>query len=671
MSQPTETTGDAHSASAARLPTLAELADLRERLGPILASTVLPFVLVLYLALEGGGYDVVARGEVGIAIWWIVLLGALVGALPVRALGRAELTGVGLLLAFAAWTALGISWSPSSERSVEEAARVLIFVGVLALSLSAQDREALRRTVRSVGAAIAVVGCLALLSRFEPSWFPAQQTGTFLGGTRDRLSYPLNYWNGLAALMAVGIPLVLVIGTDSRRLITQALATAALPVMALVAFYTLSRGGAIEIAVGLLVLVTLHPRRLGLLPTLILGGGGAALTIAAALQRDALQNNLGDAVAARQGDEMLAVVLVVCAGVGLIRVAVGLAVRNGLWPRARVPRETVAVLAGGLATAALVAALAAGLPDRLTDAWHDFKNPEVGASGPERFSSASGTGRYQLWESSLDAFSTDPITGIAPGTFEFWWSREGTLPGYFIRDAHNLYLETLAELGIPGLALLLSALGAIVVVGLGKLTRSQAYERALLAAALAAAAAFLTAAAIDWVWELTVVPVAFLLLAGAVLRTSAGGRGRARLSSGRTWQRIALGAIAVVALAVIAVPTVAVRDVRNSQADARSGHLSSALDAAENAGSLAEFAATPSLQQALVLEAQGHLDGAAGAARDATRQESTNWRTWLTLSRIEAERGNAKAAVDAYRTARSLNPRSALFATAPGGSPSQ
>jgi hypothetical protein len=663
MSQPGETVGTAQAARTARVPTLGELADLRERLGPILASTVLPFALVLYLALEGGGYDVVVRGEVGIAIWWIVLLGALVGALPVRALGRTELAGIGLLLAFAAWTALGISWSPSSERSAEEAARVLIFVGVLAVSVAAQDREALRRTVRSVGAAIAVVGCLALLSRFEPSWFPAQETGTFLRGTGDRLSYPLNYWNGLAALMAVGIPLVLVIAAESRRLVTQALGTAALPVMALAAFYTLSRGGAIEIAVGVLILVMLHPRRLDLLPTLILGGGGAALTIAAALQRDALQNNLGNAVAARQGDEMLAVVLVVCTGVGLIRVAMGLAARNGLWPRPRVPRETAALLIGGLATAALVAALAGGLPNRLSDDWRDFKNPQNGATGPGRLSSASGSGRYQIWESSLDAFSTDPVTGIGPGTFEFWWSREGTLPNFFVRDVHNLYLETLAELGIPGLALLLSALGAIFVVGIGKLTRSQGYERALLAAALAGAAAFVTAAAIDWVWELTVVPVAFLLLAGAVLRTSAGRRDETRISGGRTWQRIVLAAIAIVALAVIAVPTLAVRDVRDSQADARSGQLGSALGAAKSAESLAGFAATPSLQQALVLEAQGDLNGAASAARDATHQESTNWRTWLTLSRIEAERGNPKAAVDAYRTARSLNPRSALFAT--------
>ena len=442
--------------------------------------------------------------------------------------------------------------------------------------------------------------------------------------------------------MAVGIPLVVVIAAESRRLITQALMTAALPVMALVAFYTLSRGGAIEIAVGLLVLATLHPRRLDLMPTLILGGGGATLTIAAALQRDALQNNLGNAVAARQGDEMLAVVLVVCTGVALIRVAVGLATRNGLWPRPRVPRETTALLAGGLVTAVLVASLAAGLPDRLSDAWHDFKNPQNDISGPNRLSSASGSGRYQIWQSSLDAFSADPLTGVGPGTFEFWWSREGTLPNFFVRDVHNLYLETLAELGIPGLALLLSALGAIFVVGLGKLRRSEAYERALLAAALAAAAAFVTAAAIDWVWELTVLPVAFVLLTGAVLSTSAGRR-RASNAGGKTWQRIALAAIAVVALAVIAVPTLAVRDVRDSQADARGGQLGSALDAAKSAEGLAGFAATPSLQEALVLEAQGNLGKAVVAARDATHQESTNWRTWLTLSRIEAERGNVEA----------------------------
>ena len=239
-------------------------------------------------------------------------------------------------------------------------------------------------------------------------------------------------------------------------------------------------------------------------------------------------------------------------------------------------------------------------------------------------------------------------------------------PG-FIRDAHSLYFETLGELGIPGLALLLALLGSVFVIGVGKLTRAESYERALLAAALAAATAFVTAAAIDWAWEMTVIPAAFLLLAAALMRSSAGSRerpdGQPRMS---IRPRIMLAGLALVSLVVIAIPMLAVRDVRQSQADARAGRLGSALDAARSAGRFEGFAATPSLQRALVLEVQGNLDGAATAARDATREESTNWRTWLTLSRIETERGQPRAAVDAYRTARSLNPRSTLFASQRG-----
>jgi cytochrome c-type biogenesis protein CcmH/NrfG len=67
------------------------------------------------------------------------------------------------------------------------------------------------------------------------------------------------------------------------------------------------------------------------------------------------------------------------------------------------------------------------------------------------------------------------------------------------------------------------------------------------------------------------------------------------------------------------------------------------------------------LQEALVLESPGELAAAAAAARAATERESTNWRTWLVLSRIEAELGDASAAVRDYHQARLLNPFSELF----------
>jgi Flp pilus assembly protein TadD len=63
-----------------------------------------------------------------------------------------------------------------------------------------------------------------------------------------------------------------------------------------------------------------------------------------------------------------------------------------------------------------------------------------------------------------------------------------------------------------------------------------------------------------------------------------------------------------------------------------------------------------------VLEAEGDLALAATAARGATQRESTNWRTWMVLSRIEAKRGRASAAVRDYRKAKSLDPLSPLFA---------
>ena len=61
--------------------------------------------------------------------------------------------------------------------------------------------------------------------------------------------------------------------------------------------------------------------------------------IAAATQRDALENHVLTDAARTQGDELLAIVLLVCAGVGLLQVAISLAARHGLGPRPTVSRR--------------------------------------------------------------------------------------------------------------------------------------------------------------------------------------------------------------------------------------------------------------------------------------------------------------------------------------------
>ncbi len=604
------------------------------------------------------------RSELGIAVWWVLLLGAIVGFLPVRRFGRPAWAALGLLAAYAGWTALGISWSESSERSVEEVARVATLLGILALAIAVQGRDGLRRTVSAVAAAIAFVGLLALLSRLHPDWFPPDNPPKFLTGAEGRLNYPLNYWNGLAALMALGIPLLLVIATHSRRLLTQALAAAAVPVLTLTAFYTFSRGGALEIAVALLALILLHPARLALLPTLALGAAGSVLLISAATQRDALEDGALGALANQQGDEMLAVVLVVCGGVALVRVAIGLAARHGVGPRVSVSRSTTTALFATATVVAAVAALAAGAPSEISDRWSEFKDPSYIGAGVERFDSAGGTGRYQQWQAALDAGDSAPLTGIGSGTYEYWWASEATIPA-FVRDAHSLYLEAYAELGIIGFGLIIALIGGVIAFGVSRVLRAAGEDRAYLAAAVAAAAAFAVAAALDWAWELTVIPVTVLLVGAAILaREPAVEPDRREGGSARPstkLPRLTLAVLAVPALALLSTSLIALYALSDSRDDFRGGQLEAALDSARKAQDLQPWSAAASLQEALVLERLGTLDEAASSALDATEKEPTNWRNWLILSRIEAQRGNASGAVDAYSRAESLNPRSTLF----------
>jgi O-antigen ligase len=651
-------------------------ATIAER-GPGLAGFVLPFALVVYLGLKGGGYDLVIYSEVGIAIWWLVVLGALIGVLPGARISRVGWIGLGLLVAFAIWTGLGIGWSESAERSVAELGRIAAYLGVFVLALATAGQNALRRTVGAVASATALLGVLALLSRLHPGWFPTNETAASLPETRARLNYPLNYWNGLAALIAMSIPLVVVAGVRARWLAARALSVAVLPALVLAAYYTLSRGGAIEIAVGVVVLLALHPRRLAILPPMLLGGAGGAILVAAASQRDALQDGLVNATAAGQGDEMLALALVVCAGVGLLGAAIALAARHGIGPRPRIEPRRVALTAAIAAGLFIVVAIAAGVPAELSDRWQEFKQPNDPGGGVARLESSAGNGRYQAWQAAVDANATDPLVGIGPGTFEYWWAREGTV-SLFLRDAHSLYLETLAEDGIVGLALLLAFLVTIVIAGL-RLVRSASEDRRVLtAAAMAAIAAFLVAAAYDWIWELPVLAIAFLLLAGAVLgtrragasATSPGSRGAgaparerdaSAIGRGALAVRVLLGAAAAVSVVAIAIPMTGADLLRDSQDEASAGDLGPALDDARAAHDVQPFAASPLLQEALVLELSGDLGPAASAARSATDKESTNWQNWLVLSRLEAKLDHPRASVRAYHQARALNPRSAIF----------
>lgn len=621
------------------------------------ANWALCFGLIVFLGLEGGGYDPLVHDQVGIAAWWGLLAAVAVGLLPRRRPGPAALVALGLLTAFALWICLSLTWTESVEKTFTDAARALSYVAIFALALIGRDSRETQRLIGAVAAGIVLVATVALLSRLHPDWFPtAQQTGRILEA-EDRLSFPLNYWNALAALTAIGVPLLLHLASGARLILVRAAAAAALPAMFLVLYLTLSRGGIGATAIAVLVFLVVATDRLPKLIPLAIAAAAGAFLILLAHDREALHEGLANATAREQGDELMPIVIVVCFAVGLLQAAISALGRQWKRPTWSQPSKQGATAMTAIGVVVLlVAALAVGAPGRVSDAWSEFKEGGGPGEGSERLSSAAGESRYQFWSSTLDQNATAPLVGTGSGTFQFWWAREGDA-AETVRDAHSLYMQTLGELGIVGFLLLLSFLGWVFASGLRAALLSDAAERSRLAAALAGFTVFLLTAAVDWMWQVPVVPVAALLLACGLL-VAGGGSEKPRLPV--PW-RVGVAVASLLAIIAIAIPLASLSNVRRSQAAVRGGDYEAALEDARSAQNVEPAAATPRLQQALVLELLGDFGAAEAAAREAVDRESTNWRLWLVLSRIAAENGRADASVAAYKEARSLNPLGEIF----------
>ena len=134
------------------------------------------------------------------------------------------------------------------------------------------------------------------------------------------------------------------------------------------------------------------------------------------------------------------------------------------------------------------------------------------------------------------------MLGGGAGSFARYWDLLRPT-GFETLNAHNLYLETLAELGPVGLALLLAAF-AVPFVAVLRAARG----RPATTAGAAAFAAFAVHAAVDWDFQLVAVSLA-ALFCGAAILVSARDREPAPPRSGRRW----LAACALATAGVLAI----------------------------------------------------------------------------------------------------------------------
>lgn len=614
-----------------------------------LAVTAVVTVILVFYAVRGGSYDIIVRGEAGVAIWWVLMLGAAFGLLPRRVPRREALVVLVALGVLVLWTTLAFGWTESDERTSLELARLLQYGGLLILVSSLLRFSTVGPAIAGAAVAGVAVCGLALASRLWPSAFPVDRIANAFSTTR--LSYPLNYWNGVAAWGSMATAMTLAWSAHARRAVLRAAALASAPLCITVVYLTYSRAGVAGIAIGAAAALALARARAVMAVHVVVVAVASFLAIRAVRGAAPIADATGTS---GRGDVLVALLVgaALCAAVAVALHALDADERLRMPPEVGRPVvvgvTALVVMAGAIASAPVI-------KRGINQFNNDDSITEVRSDPSKRLTSASGN-RRNLWSSALAAYRSDPLKGTGPGTFEFWWNRDRRDPEN-VRDAHSLYLETLAESGIVGLIALLTLCGALLVALVR--FRLRAYGRSQTGAAAAALAGFIVwlfQAGVDWMWEATAVTAVALVLGAAGCASRQ--RRRMRPSAGL---RAGAAVVALVALGLQVAPLVGMSEVRASASALAGGDEAAALRAGDQAVQAWPWAASPYAARARALEAGGRFAAARRDAGRARAREPTNWRHPLFLARIAAEQGRPREALRAFAAAARLRPLGSVF----------
>ncbi len=458
------------------------------------------------LAFFSGGYFGPARLIAAITTWALVIVVALVAPrpLPSSTAGRLALAGLTLLTV---WTAVSISWAPIAGRAQEDLQRLVLYLGFFFAALVLLRGANVRRWLEPalvLGAFVVIA--YALSERLLPGVIEFARSESAAG----RLEQPISYWNALGLLGAIGFVLATrVAGDPERERALRAGAAAAAVALGLGVYLSFSRGALAAVAAGVVFLLALAPKGRPQLRAAVTVVGASVVAAAVASRLPTVQSiDPGERGDSTEGLIMLGA-LILLAGVAAYVVARRPSERP-LAPSAPslpVSRPTAVLATAGvlIVAAALAAAVFEGKPEGTS--------PVHGAD-PARLGSID-TNRYRYWEVAIATWADNPIHGVGSGGFLVEWLKERDRVDKS-GDAHSLYLETLAELGLVGFAFLMAFLfgTAAAVVRLHRVAPGPATA---LAGGLAAWAVH---AGLDWDWEMPAVTLPALMLGAAAIAWS-------------------------------------------------------------------------------------------------------------------------------------------------------
>ena len=429
----------------------------RLRAAPITAPTLLAVAVFLaWTPLDGG--QPITRWAPG-ALVLLALLGlALVALPPLRWSAMPGTVRVAALAlgAFTAWSFLSIAWADDGGVALEGADRTLLYLVAFLLFALWPQRPATAAWV--LGLWTFGIGAIALVTLVRVG--TVADPATLFDG--DRLIEPVGYVNAEAAMWLMAFwPAVTLAASARVPWPVRGIAAALAVVLLDVALLSQSRGSILALPVCAVLLVAIVPGRLRTIAVLVPVLGAAAVALPKVLDvGDALDGTDAGAVQDAAGAVTSTVLLLaLAAGAVVALVAAWETLRPpAAATAARVRKAWTALVVAGAILGAAGGLVAIGNPvDRLDNAWHSFKGGYDDNTGSgSRLTAGLGSNRYDFYRVALDLFADHPIAGVGADNFFQDYLQRGD-SDETPRNPHNLALRTLAQTGIVGTLLLLTA----------------------------------------------------------------------------------------------------------------------------------------------------------------------------------------------------------------------
>jgi hypothetical protein len=657
-----------------------------------IAAIVVAALFVAIAMVGKGGTELgrVVTVEIGLTF---VAGAALVVAVLAGTASR--LYGVGAALGFAAlalFSGLSIKWSLAPDESWVEANRTLAYLFVFVAAVAAGNLlpGSLRALLAGITIASLAITGYALASRVWPE---------SLGDLElyARLGQPFGYWNAVGVTAAMGL-----VGTTwfgARRGLRPwhaALAAPAGVLLITALFLTYSRSGLLAAVLALGLWLFAVPLRLRSLAVVTAGAIGAAPVIAWALSQDAFTEDRASVAVRADAGPAFGVLLLLA-----IALSYGLWLGALLWRERRSLTEAArrragrSVLVAGVCALLVVAGAMAttdrGLGGTLSDRLEELTDDSATTTGgPERLGTTAST-RSRYWRAGIDVFEDHPLAGAGAGAFVVTNLRYRESANVS-RHAHGYFVQTLADLGLAGLAISLIALGAWLFAALrsiGATPRSTVGQRFLLGdrrvkpelapvwtdERIAVTALFLVAlayglqAAADWTWFIPGPTVMGLVAAGYVA-----GRRPPRAPADPpdvvTPSRVGPWRVGVAVAILLATTVCSWNAWQPQRADklaneafalAADGEIDAAHRRAVEAREVNELSPKPLWAEAAVLTNAEHFAGAESVLEQAAAEHPNLADAWLRLADFRLDLGMTHEALEALEPALYLDPQSAAM----------